>query len=48
MRNVGLALLVASINQTPAVVEVVIISYRLTAIIIVSLYIVWWTNGMRR
>lgn len=44
MRNVGLALLVASANQTPAVVEVVIISYALTAIIIVSGYIVWWTK----
>ena len=36
MRNVGLALLIASANQTPAVVEVVIISYAMTAIIIVS------------
>ena len=45
MRNVGLALLVATTNQTPPVVEVVIISYGLTAIIIVSLYIVWWTKG---
>jgi bile acid:Na+ symporter, BASS family len=44
MRNVGLALLVASANQTPAVVEVVIISYALTAIIIVSGYAVWWTK----
>ena len=44
MRNVGLALLVASANQVPAVVEVVIISYALTAIIIVSGYIVWWTK----
>ena len=47
MRNVGLALLVASTNQTPTEVEVVIISYGLTAIIIVSVYIVWWTKGMR-
>ena len=45
MRNVGLALLVATTNQTPPVVEVVIISYGLTAIIIVSVYIVWWTKG---
>jgi BASS family bile acid:Na+ symporter len=44
MRNVGLALLVASANQVPAVVEVVIISYAVTAIIIVSGYIVWWTK----
>ena len=45
MRNVGLALLVATTNQTPPVVEVVIISYGLTAIIIASVYIVWWTKG---
>jgi bile acid:Na+ symporter, BASS family len=45
MRDVGLALLVATTNQTPPVVEVVIISYGLTAITIVSVYIVWWTKG---
>ncbi len=44
MRNVGLALLVASTNETPAVVEVVIIAYALTAIIIVSGYSVCWTK----
>jgi hypothetical protein len=44
MRNVGLALLVASANQAPAVVEVVIISYALTAIIVVSGYIICWTR----
>ena len=45
MRNVGLALLVATTNQTPPEVEVVIISYAITAIIIVSAYILWWTKG---
>ena len=45
MRNVGLALLVATTNKTPPVVEVVIISYAITAIIIVSAYILWWTKG---
>jgi BASS family bile acid:Na+ symporter len=45
MRNVGLALLVATTNQTPPEVEVVIISYAIAAIIIVSVYILWWTKG---
>ena len=45
MRNVGLALLVATTNKTPPVVEVVIISYAITAIIIVSAYILWWKKG---
>ena len=45
MRNVGLALLVATTNQTPPEVEVVIISYAITAIIIVSAYILWRTKG---
>jgi predicted Na+-dependent transporter len=45
LRNVGLALLVATTNQTPPEVEVVIISYAITAIIIVSTYILWWTKG---
>ena len=45
MRNVGLALLVATTNQTPPEVEVVIISYAIAAIIIVSAYVLWWTKG---
>jgi bile acid:Na+ symporter, BASS family len=45
MRNVGLALLVATTNQTAPEVEVIIISYAITAIIIVSAYILWWTKG---
>ena len=45
LRNVGLALLVATTNQTPPEVEVVIISYAIAAIIIVSAYILWWTKG---
>jgi BASS family bile acid:Na+ symporter len=44
MRNVGLALLVATTNQTAPVVDVVILSYAITAIIIVSGYILWWTK----
>ena len=39
LRNVGLALLVATTNQAPPVVQVVIVSYALTAIIIVTAYI---------
>ncbi len=45
LRNVGLALLVATTNQTPPEVEVVIISYAITAIIIVSAYILWWKRA---
>ena len=42
MRNVGLALLIATINRTPPVVEVIILSYGITAIVIVTVYIRWW------
>ena len=48
MRNVGLALLVATANQTPPEVEVVIISYAITAIVIVTAYIRWWTRHNAR
>ena len=48
MRNLGLALLVATANQTPPEVEVVIISYVITAVVIVSVYIVWWTKDNTR
>ena len=48
MRNVGLALLVATANQTPPMVEVIIISYAITALIIVSVYIVLWNKGITR
>ena len=46
MRNVGLALLVATANQTPPMVEVIIISYAITALVIVSVYIVLWNKGV--
>jgi hypothetical protein len=39
LRNVGLALLVASINQTRPEVQEVIISYLLVACVIVTAYI---------
>ena len=39
LRNVGLALLVATTSRAPPVVQVVIVSYALTAIIIVTAYI---------
>jgi bile acid:Na+ symporter, BASS family len=45
MRNVDLSLWVATTNQTPPVVDVVIISYAITAIVIVSGYIFWWTKA---
>ena len=48
MRNVGLALLVATANQTPPMVEVIIISYAITALIIVSVYIVLRNKGITR
>jgi BASS family bile acid:Na+ symporter len=47
MRNVGLALLIATINRTPPTVEVIILSYGITAVLIVTAYILWWTKVMR-
>jgi BASS family bile acid:Na+ symporter len=47
MRNVGLALLIATINRTPPAVEVIILSYGITAILIVTAYMLWWTKIMR-
>jgi BASS family bile acid:Na+ symporter len=47
MRNVGLALLIATINRTPPTVEVIILSYGIVAILIVTAYILWWTKVMR-
>jgi BASS family bile acid:Na+ symporter len=41
MRNVGLALLIATINHMPPTVGVIIISYAITTILIVMAYI-WW------
>src|SRR5262249_11431718 len=41
MRNVGLALLVATINDMPPVVDVIIISYAIVTVLIVAAYI-WW------
>jgi hypothetical protein len=38
---VGLALLIATINRTPPVVEVIILSYGITAIVVVTVYIRW-------
>jgi bile acid:Na+ symporter, BASS family len=45
MRNVGLALLIATTNRTPPTVEIVIVSYAITAILIVSVYIPLRTRG---
>jgi BASS family bile acid:Na+ symporter len=47
MRNVGLALLIATINRTPPAVEVIILSYGITAVLIVTAYILWWTKVRR-
>jgi predicted Na+-dependent transporter len=47
MRNVGLALLIATINRTPPTVEVIILSYGIAAILIVTAYILWWTKVRR-
>jgi bile acid:Na+ symporter, BASS family len=44
MRNVGLALLIATINRTPPAVEAIILSYGITAILIVTVYILCWTK----
>jgi predicted Na+-dependent transporter len=48
MRNVGLALLVATINRVPPAVEVVILGYAITAIIIVTAYILLRDPPYRR
>jgi bile acid:Na+ symporter, BASS family len=48
MRNVGLALLIATINRTPPAVEVIILSYGITAMLIVTAYILWRTKVRRR
>jgi predicted Na+-dependent transporter len=47
MRNVGLALLIATINRTPPTVEVIILSYGIAAILVVTAYILWWTKVAR-
>jgi len=47
MRNVGLALLIATINRTPPAVAVIIISYGIAAILIVTAYILWWMKSVR-
>jgi predicted Na+-dependent transporter len=44
MRNVGLALLIATMNRTPPVVDVVIVSYAITAVLVVTAYIHWWAK----
>ena len=46
LRNVGLALLVATSNRTPPIVEEVIITYWLAAFLVVTVYILW--RGRRR
>ena len=45
MRNVGLALLIATINHMPPTVGVIIISYAITTILIVTAY-TWWLAHM--
>ena len=41
MRNVGLALLIATINDLPPVVDAIIIIYALVTILIVTAYLLW-------
>lgn len=48
LRNIGLALLIATANRTPPTVEVVIVSYAISAIIIVSVYIALWNRVLNR
>ena len=43
MRNVGLALLIATINDLPPVVDAIIIIYALVTILIVTAYL-WWLS----
>lgn len=44
LRNVGLALLVAETNKVPVAVQVALLTYAITAIIVVSFYIVWYSH----
>jgi predicted Na+-dependent transporter len=44
LRNIGLAMLIATANQAPPLVEVTIVTYALTAIVVVSAYIVVWNR----
>jgi BASS family bile acid:Na+ symporter len=48
LRNIGLALLIATANRAPPTVEVVIVSYAITAIVIVSAYIALRGLGLRK
>jgi len=49
LRNVGLALLIATINDTPPIVHVVIVSYAIAAALIVTAYILLrGKSGARR
>lgn len=44
LRNVGLALLVAETNKTQAAVQVALITYAITAIVVVSVYILLYNR----
>ena len=48
LRNVGLALLVATSNRTPPIVQEVIVSYWIAAFILVTAYIFWRGTIERR
>ena len=47
LRNVGLALLIAETNHVPAMVQTAIITYAISAIILVSVYIVVYSRWRR-
>lgn len=44
MGNAGLALLIATINRAPPTLEVILISYAITAILVLAAYIRWWAK----
>lgn len=48
LRNVGLALLIATTNHAPPAVQVVVVGYAITAIVIVSAYIPLRARAFRR
>jgi hypothetical protein len=48
LRNVGLALVIAETNKVPPVVQTAIITYAISALILVSVYILVYSRRLKR
>ena len=48
LRNVGLALLIAETNKVPPAVQTTIITYAISALILVSVYILIYSRWLKR